>query len=512
MIETEADLDDLFTEWEKPGSPGFSVAVYRAGEVAYARGVGMADLERSGALTPQSVFDIGSTSKQFTAACILLLARDGALGLDDDIRRHLPALPDLGGPVTVRHLVHHTSGWRDYLNLTLLAGRSLDNDYEEAEVIELLAAQRALDFPPGTKHSYSNSGYFLLSEIVRVVSGQTLRQFAEEHIFGPLGMERTFFHDDRGELVPNRALAYAPGESGFRIDLSIWDVTGDGAVFTTVEDLAAWDRQFYDCTLPGGDEFIAQLTTPGRLNDGTRLDYAFGLSIGTYRGARTISHGGSWGGYRAELIRFPDLRTSVAVLANLATIDAGGLARKVAERLLEGRLQPATPEEDLPDGEGPADAFIGTFVDDDRTFATTVEREGDGTVARLAGQAFPLLLIAPGRARLRGLPVELRLSGEDVELLIRGDDRWTLRRTPAGPIDAGRLVGRYRSDELNAVYEISAGSEGLELRRGHQPPEPLLGVTDAVLSSAHGVLAFDETAGGFQMGTPRARGIRFDRF
>lgn len=504
-------LDDLFAEWDRPGSPGCAVAVYDGGEIAFAGGFGLADLERDVPITSRSVFDIGSTSKQFTAACVLLLAREGALSLDGDVKLHLPGLPDLGGPVTVRHLVHHTSGWRDYLNLTILAGRSIDNDYEESEVMALLARQGALDFAPGTRHSYSNTGYFLLGEVMRAATGRSLREIAQERIFGPLGMDSTFFHDDRSELVPGRALAYAPSASGFRHDVSIWDVVGDGAVFTSVEDLARWDRQFYECELAGGQDLISELTAPGRLVDGTELDYAFGLSIGAYRGARTISHGGSWGGYRAELLRFPELRTSVAVLANLASVDAGGLARRVADRVLDGRLQPPGAAEEPATGEGSAEAFAGTYLDAERTLVILVDQAAGGTVARLAGQEFPLLPIDGGRALLAGLPVELRLEGDGLQLLIAGEDTMALRRVAPGAIDLDSFAGRYRSEELEAVYEIARDGGGLALRRGHQPAEPLTPATADVVGSPWGVLAFDGDRRGFVMGTTRARGLRFER-
>lgn len=488
------------------------MAVFSAGEVVYAGGFGSSDLERGVPITPRSVFDIGSTSKQFTAACVLLLARDGRLDLDGDIRRHLPELPDLGGPVTVRHLVHHTSGWRDYLNLTLLAGRSIDNDYPEDEVLGLLAAQRSLDFPPGTRHSYSNSGYFLLAEIVRRVTGKSLREVAAERLFGPLGMEGTFVHDDYGELVPDRALAYAPGGDGFRLDMSIWDVTGDGAVFTTVEDLRHWDRQFYDCSLPGGAEFIAELTRPGRLAGGADLDYAFGLMVGSHRGARTISHGGSWGGYRAEMVRFPDLRTTVVVLANLASIDASGLAYQVADSLLAEKLQPISEPEAAARAageEGPAPELAGVYVDGERTLMVMVEQRGEETFAHLAGQEFPLARVAPGRAEVQGLPIDLLFEGERLTVAIRGADRWLLDRAPGGGPQPAAVAGRYRADELDAVYEIAGEAGAIRLRRGWQAPEPLVWAAPDIAGSPTGVLAFD--AEGFLMGTPRARGLRFRR-
>jgi len=462
----------------------------------------MADLERPAPITQWSVFDIGSTSKQFTAACVLLLAREGTLGLDDDVRRHVPELPELGGPITVRQLVHHTSGIRDYLNLTLLAGRSLDNDWQEDEVLGLLARQRGLDFEPGTKHSYSNSGYFLLGEIVRRVSGRTLRQFAAERIFEPLGMTRTLFRDDYPELLPGRALAYTPAGDGYRLDVGLWDVVGDGAVFTNVEDLARWDAQFYECTLPGGDGFIAELTTPGHLKDGTALDYAFGLTVGTYRGARVIQHGGSWGGYRAQLLRFPDLQTSIAVLANVATFDASGVAHQVADVLLEDRLDPAAAPE-IPASDGAPESLTelaGIYADAERTLILEVLADG----VRVQGNKFDVVRADGGGYQFKGLPVAFAATGPGtVRLEIGGEERFELSRLKdgAGP----DLSGRYRCDELDVVYEIAGG----RLRRGYQPWEDLAATGEGVAGFSHGVISVARD--GFVVNTGRARGLRFER-
>ncbi len=245
-------------------------------------------------------------------------ARQGHLSLDDDIRRHLPEIPDYGTPVTVRHLVHHTSGLRDYLALMHMAGMRYEDVHPDQELIELMARQEALNFEPGDEFLYSNSGYFLLAEIVRRTTGQSLREFAQENIFGPLGMTHTRFHDDRTEVVPHRAMAYESDDDGYRL---LWylnfDKVGSGGLLTTVEDLLLWDRAFYSDPLADGG-LVGELLERGVLNDGTVLDYAFALRHGEHRGLRTIDHAGSFMGFRAQLVRFPDERVSVVTLCNLA--------------------------------------------------------------------------------------------------------------------------------------------------------------------------------------------------
>lgn len=329
-------VDELFSEWNKPDSPGFALAIVKDSEIVYKRGYGTADLEHNIPISSISVFDIASTSKQFTAMCIALLARQGELSLDDEVQTYISEMPWYEYPITVRHLIHHTSGLRDYLYLMESAGMRFENDYPDDEIIDLIACQKELNFKPGEKYSYSDSGYLLLGEIVKRVSGKSLAAFAYENIFRPLGMRATHFHDDFTRIVKDRAIGYSPkDEGGFRIEMSILDVVGDGGVFTTVEDLCLWDRNFYQNRLGGyGQDLIKEITTPGTLNSDESLDYAFGLVLGQYRGLQTVSHGGSWMGYRSEMLRFPQQRFSAICLSNLGNANPEELARKVADLYL----------------------------------------------------------------------------------------------------------------------------------------------------------------------------------
>ena len=333
-------VDALFATWDKPDSPGCALGVIKDGKLIYARGYGAANLEHDIRITTKSVFDIGSTSKQFTAASIALLAAQGKLSIDDDIRRFIPELPDYGKKITLRNLLNHTSGIRDYLGLMSLVGINFDDTTSDDDALRLIVRQKALNFDPGEEHLYSNSGYFLLSIIVKRASGKSLRQFAEENIFGPLGMKHTHYHDDHTLIVPLRAQAYAPKRGGgFRIDMSNFEQTGDGAVMTTVEDLLLWDQNFYDAKV-GGRAMYDQLLTQGVLNNGKKLSYAEGLVVEDYKGLKLISHGGAWAGYRAELIRFPEQKFSVICLSNLATFNPSRLARQVADVYLADQFKP----------------------------------------------------------------------------------------------------------------------------------------------------------------------------
>ena len=265
-------VDAIFAAWDKSGSPGVALAVLHDGKVVYEKGYGRANLEHDIPITPETVFYIGSVSKQFAAAAIALLAHRGALSLDDDIRKHVPEVPDFGSTITIRHLVHHTSGLRDYLALREIAGEPPDGTFGDAYVLALISRQKALNFPPGTEHLYSNSGYFLLSVIVKRVSGKSLRQFAAENIFQPLGMSSAQFRDDHTLPIKNRADGYAPGVggNGFRISNPNFDVVGAGGVYITIRDFLAWAENFYAPKI-GDRTWLDLLQTPGKLSSGAPL-------------------------------------------------------------------------------------------------------------------------------------------------------------------------------------------------------------------------------------------------
>ena len=338
----EVQVDTVMVGWAKPDSPGCAVGVVRDGAAALAKGYGQADLEHGVPISPASVFDIASTSKQFTAATIVLLAQDGKLSLDDDVRRFVPELPRYDAPITIRHLLNHTSGLRDYTDLMALAGWQMEDWTTAEQALATIARQKELNFPPGAQYLYSNSGFFLLSMIAARASGKPFPDLARERIFEPLGMSSTHFHADHGLLVKNRAVGYAPREGGWAISMSDWEQTGDGSVLTTVEDLARWVRNFEDPKV-GGTALVLELQRKGRLTSGEEIDYAEGLRHAPYRGLATVGHNGSWAGYRSSLLRFPSEKTAVIVLCNAENAEAGTIARKVADAALGDRLGPAVP-------------------------------------------------------------------------------------------------------------------------------------------------------------------------
>lgn len=537
----EKRIDALFAEWDRPDSPGCALGVIRDGRFIYRRGYGMANLEDGLPITSESVFRIGSTSKQFTAACLALLEEDGTLSLDDPIRKFFPEMPAYAEKITIRHLIHHTSGIRDYLTLWSIAGEREDDFFVDGEVVELLARQKELNFEPGNEHLYSNSGYFLLSQLVLRVTGKTLRTFAEERIFGPLGMSDTHFHDDHTMIVKNRAVGYAPKEDdGFQISMTTLDMVGDGGVFTTVEDLSLWDQNFYLNKLgKGGQTLLDRIQTRGVLNSGEKLEYAFGLGIGTYRGLKTVSHGGAFVGYRADMIRFPDQKFTVICLSNLSTFNPTGMARKVADIYLAGEFS----EEARPAAQAPGlkksvvkptaeelDRKTGLYYSKDRDSFWRLVVEDGKLVIRAPTASFPLSPMSPALFSAEDLPFSLEIEfredfgGNPVALELRQEGVPPLmfeRIVPFEPSETQlrAYAGEYYSDEVRAAYRIILQEGRLRLEHANPfkdyPREPL----DPVLIDRFQVgglkVNFHRSASGvvesFTLDAGRVKNIRFER-
>jgi CubicO group peptidase (beta-lactamase class C family) len=270
-------IDALFAQWDTPNTPGCVLAVIHEGAIVYQRAYGMADLEREVPLTTESLFDLGSIGKQFVAALIALLAEEGRLSLDDTVQRYVSELPDYGAPITLRHLLHHTSGVRDYLDIMQLSNRPFENHYPAEELLYLLTSQQNLNFAPGERYEYSNGGYFLLGVVAERVMQQPLTALLRQYILEPLGMQRTQGNDNLRRIAKQRALAYVPAaEHGYATELSYLGGFGDGPLLSCVGDLLLWDQNFYDNRLGKADpRLIEQLETVGRLNNGEPIQYAW---------------------------------------------------------------------------------------------------------------------------------------------------------------------------------------------------------------------------------------------
>ncbi|MBR9990554.1 MAG: beta-lactamase family protein [Gemmatimonadetes bacterium] len=381
-------VDRVFAEWMGDETPGCAVGVERHGRPVLSRAYGMADLEHGIHNTPETIFEAGSVSKQFTAAAVALLALDGRLTFNDDVRRYVPELPDYGPTITIRHLLTHTSGLRDWGSVAEIGGWSRSmRTHTHDHVIDILSRQRGLNFEPGSEYSYSNSGYNLLAVIVDRVSGMPFAEFSRTRIFEPLGLEHTQWRDDYRRIVRHRSSAYMTRSGQWVIDRPIENVYGNGGLLTTVGDLLAWSAALEAGDL-GGPELVRMMHERGVLNDGRTIDYASGLVVGALDDMAEISHTGATAGYRAFLARYPEQQVSVAVLCNAANVNPGRVGRSVS-RVVFGLEEEATPLQ-APAGAAPRSviaretlqSLVGDYYSPDVEATFTVAIEGDDLVLR----------------------------------------------------------------------------------------------------------------------------------
>ena len=534
---TASEVDAIFADYDRTTSPGCSLGVIRDGALIYTRGYGMANLEYGIALSPSSVFRTASVGKQFTAMAIAILDEQGVLSLDDPLSRFFPEFPSWAEEITVRHLVHHTSGIRDYLTLAWLAGMGDEAYYTDEYALDLLSRQDRLNFSPGDDHLYSNSGYLLLAHIVKRATDQTLREWAAENMFGPLGMHDSHFHDDHTAIVPNRADGYAPTEDGYRISMTTLDMVGDGGVYTTVEDFLLWDRNFYENRLgKGGPDLIETVTTPGTLNHDAPMTYAFGLDVEEYRGLPSVSHGGAFVGFRTDTLRFPEQRFSVVVYCNRADADPSALTREVAALYLSELLAPpAGPTGVDPKKVQGAEISASDLKKLPGHFWSAEERRTLEIVTdeRLLfiqfseGSRFELLPLDESRFSVAGLwfAAEVHFEKDEDGRLRMGyltesaeEPRMFDRFVPSQPTaeNLASYAGTYESAELDVDYELEVVEERLRFkihRHEAHELEPLFG--EVFANEDYGTFEFqrglDGTVEGFTLDAGRVRGLDFVR-
>lgn len=497
-------IDAVFSRWSDR-TPGCAVGVEQAGSAAVMRAYGLAELEHGAPATPTTVYEAGSVSKQFTAAAILLLAQDGLLSLEDDVRLHVPELPDYGTPITIRHLLTHTSGLRDWGSVVAIEGwprgsRAMTN----AQAVEVMARQRELNYAPGAEWLYSNSGYNLAAVIVARVSGESLAAFTRTRLFEPLGMQDTRWRDDFTAVVPGRATAYERRADGYHQAMPFEDAHGNGGLLTTVGDLLIWNRALTDGTL--GAEVTGALHQRGRAN-GRETHYALGLEYGRHNGETEISHGGATGGYRAWLGRYPERGVSVALLCNTAEANAERLGRAVADLV----LPPAQPTESYEAATPPP---VGLFVDS-RTGAPFGLRIGPAGLSTMQGQ--PLTAVGPDRYALGPNTLVFTSADSFDRVTPDGDVVQHVRAEPAQPdaVALEALTGLYVSDEAPARIAVEVEGDRLVLRRGASPAVPLAPAQADTFVGSPGIIRFERDGAGavtaFRLNNGRVRNLRFRR-
>jgi CubicO group peptidase (beta-lactamase class C family) len=449
IADDNAVIDAIFASWDLPGSPGCALAVAQDGVLQYSRGYGYANLDYDIPITPQTVFDVASVTKQFNAASITMLASDGTLSLDDDVRQWLPELPEYDSTVTLQHMMYHTSGLRDYLTLFPLAGR---NDYypiSHARILAMMSRQRAVVAPPGVEYRYSNTAYMLLAQVIERAGGQTLGEITSERIFEPLGMASSRMYEDLEEIIPRRATGYDHDENGHvRVVHNYnFDVAGDGQLYTTMEDLLRWDNYLH-----GKDKAAihTQMLTEGYLNNGDPIAYAQGLRLDQYRGLQRVGHGGSSWGFRTELVRYLEAGLSIAISCNVNSANPQKLAKEVADHYLADQLEPRVV----------IDASGAELQDVAEVIAPPVLTVDQ--LVEYSGSFFSPELDATYRFTVFNGELVLRIEQESpLTVTPVGNDRFVISFHPAGwtePMPVSLVFDRNRAAVITG-FGLSAGSE-----------------------------------------------------
>lgn len=502
-------VSELFAE-VGDDDPGYSVAISVDGNIEYAAAFGLASLELSVPATPGTVYEIASTSKQFTAATVLELAAAGALSLADPVRRFLPELPaTLFDSIAVQHLLNHSAGIPDYLVLMALSGRDGRNTYPAAEIRDLVVSQRRFDFSPGSRFSYSNTGYLLLADIVERLTATSLREQLTERFFQPLGMAATRLRDDNTMVIPSRATGYAQAEraAGWAVSESLFDVVGDGMIHSTALDLLRWAAHLESSS---GAELAAGLAAESVLGGGG--DYRNGVIVDRWRDQRRLHHAGAWAGFRAQLTRYPELGLAIAVLANRADAQASDLVDALAAAILD-----PDRSSNQPDGPRLAEVAVdvtiptGSYLDEFESTLSQLSREVDGSY-RLHGPSGSLRFRATGADRLEsndGARIARRSDGE-LLLSTRSEGEVALRLLD--PADGSQpAAGLFRSEELAAQVRISEVDSTWYVQLGWQPPCELVAAGSGYFSAAGAVIRFTPDHDRVLIAAPRSHPQEFGK-
>jgi CubicO group peptidase (beta-lactamase class C family) len=528
-----AKIDTSFAEWNNNYSPGCVLGIIRDDSLIFAKGYGMANLEYDIQNTPATIYHMASVSKQFTAYCIVLLARQGKLKLDDDIREYLPWFPYLGDKITIRHLLNHTSGIRDQWQLLAISGTRLEDVITQDQIIKVLSNQQALNFKPGFEYRYCNSGYTMLAEIVKSVTGKSLRQFADSVIFKPLGMKNTHFHDDYSEIVKNRSYSYNRiSKDQFANSVLSYSNAGATSLFTTINDMSNWIMNFYQ-PKAGDQQDIDQLTERGKLNSGKEINYAMGISTDPYKGFKQFSHGGSDAGYRTFMSVFPDIKMGFILFSNVGDLDVTDKVYEIADLFIQDTTRkPELPVKAHYDSTQavltniPAmQAFLGDYISDDGLHVEFDIKQSRlyyhvfGGAGLLVRQTFNMFsdFNNPAIRFVFGI----NSTGNDL-IIITPEETFYLKKYIKRNIPVAALlktfVGTYNCPELDCNYRIALKDNKLILTNSKYNDIPLTLINENHLSNDTwymGHLFVNRNAKnkvtGFEVNSGRVMHLRFNK-
>ncbi|MBN1271857.1 MAG: serine hydrolase [Candidatus Aminicenantes bacterium] len=469
--EIEAEADKIFEPWSKPGIPGAAVAIVQDGRPLLVKGYGCADLVHNIPITTKTPFNAASLAKQFTAFAVLMLEEQGKLSLDDYVRSYIPEFPDFSSIITIRHLLYHTSGLRDYGGLMLMSGNRMDDVFTSQAILKLISNQKELNFKPGTETAYNNAGYIVLAEIVARTCGLSYAEWTRNNIFIPLGMEKAVFKENIGEIIPGAAQSYTP--SGDKEYLQAFDneaAPGPGSLFVSIEDMAHWLAAFETRTV-GTREMWTKLFETGKLQDGRDLPYAAGLIIGSYKRLPVFFHSGRWAGYRSDMVYFPEQNFAVAVLTNNSGLNPTQISRRIASFCLKGLFPRAQPKQSpaIEVEDEVLDAYTGRYwLRGEQTIRIT--RRDKNLFAQISGD-IPVKLFAETADTFAYKTIDAKIqffrtaSAKAHKITFwQGAYAVSAERLPDEewkPSVPEKFCGFYLSEELEEVLEVRAGTEGL---------------------------------------------------
>lgn len=546
----KALAEQLLGVWDGDDMPGAAIRVWRDGRTLYTNTWGMANLAYHVPWTPDTRTNIGSTSKQFTAFAVRLLAERGELSLDDPVREYVPELPAFDDTVRIRHILTHTSGYRELFNLLLMTGRRIgEGDYvDRDEVIAVVQAQPALQNDPGAEFNYNNTAFALAALVVERVSGQSFPDFMRENVFEPLGMDRTLVRAHAEQIVEERSMGYAPADEGFREIRDLGAAVGAGAIYSTLPDLQTWAENYLEPRV-GSEAMVEDMTTRFVTTGGDTTSYGLGLFVDEQRGLRRVHHGGADIAHRSMLAMYPEIRAGITVQSNHANFDSG-IAFRLAEAFFGDAMEPEEEEEAVAEGaefDAEAydpeafDAFTGRYaMDANPAFVVELTREGEALHAQATGQRrLDLVPTSDTTFQIQDLPASFTVVRDDegapeAILLHQGGQTQRASRLeqeaaadgwpPEGREALEAFEGRYLSREIETFYTIAVtededGEPGLVLRQrrlGEMALAP--GEEDAFSTTTDGgplQLSFERDRAGrviaFYMSNGRTRDVRFER-
>lgn len=486
----QTKVDKIFENWDKSDSPGAAISIVKGKKVVYTQGYGSANLEYDIPITPKTVFHVASISKQFTAFAVTILADSGKLSLDDDIRLYLPDIPDFGKTITIRHLLHHISGLRDQWELLAMAGWRLDDVITKNHILKMVKRQKDLNFDPGKEYLYCNTGFTLLAEIVERVSKKPFIDWTQENIFNPLDMTNTHFHENHEKIIKNRAYSYSPQGEGFRKRVLSYANVGATSLFTTVEDLAKWVNNF-DSKIIANDAVMEQMHELGILNSGEDITYAQGLSIGEYKGLKTVGHGGADAGFRSQVVRFPEEDFAIIVLSNLSSIDTSSLTMQVADIYLAKKIKDKTPPPKKTERKSiEVDSKILTTYEGlyqiRPDYVLTISKQNENLTVQRTGERKYVLFAESEMSffsRETNLEITFMLNnvGDILKITIQdnGKEIEAMKILPVhlNPEQLSEYTGEYYSSELDTFYRILLDDGVLRVTHRKHDDIPLAVIT-----------------------------------